>query len=98
MIHVCSLAALAQTVKTSGASHVLTVMANVDQVRRPHSILEANHFVRIHRSVIVNLARVRELHRDSDGGGTLVLQDGVRLRIARGRWDALRGALAMQEF
>ncbi|MDR6305098.1 putative protein tyrosine phosphatase [Nitrobacter vulgaris] len=43
MIHVCSLAALAQTVKTSGASHVLTVMANVDQVRRPHSILEANH-------------------------------------------------------
>ncbi|MCD6073958.1 MAG: hypothetical protein K0Q70_841 [Rhodospirillales bacterium] len=43
MIHVCSLTALAQTVKTSGASHVLTVMANVDQVRRPHSILEANH-------------------------------------------------------
>jgi predicted protein tyrosine phosphatase len=43
MIHVCSLAALAQTVKTSGASHVLTVMANVDQVQRPHSILEANH-------------------------------------------------------
>jgi predicted protein tyrosine phosphatase len=43
MIHVCSLAALAQTVKTSGASHVLTVMANVDRVRRPHSILEANH-------------------------------------------------------
>jgi predicted protein tyrosine phosphatase len=43
MIHVCSLAALAQTVKTSGASHVLTVMANVDQVRRPESVLEANH-------------------------------------------------------
>jgi two-component system LytT family response regulator len=62
------------------------------------SILEANHFLRTHRSIIVNLARVRELHRDSDGGGTLVLQDGVRLRIARGRWDALRSALAMQEF
>lgn len=43
MIHVCSLAALANTVKTVGASHVLTVMANVDQVQRPASVLPANH-------------------------------------------------------
>ena len=62
------------------------------------SILEANRFVRIHRSIIVNMSRVRELHRDSDGGGTLVLSDGVRLRVARGRWDALRSSLGMQEF
>jgi predicted protein tyrosine phosphatase len=43
MIHVCSLAALPETVKTTGASHVLTVMANVHQVQRPVSVLEANH-------------------------------------------------------
>src|ERR1700712_5959936 len=43
MIHVCSLAALAETVKAPGASHVLTVMANVAQVQRPESVLEANH-------------------------------------------------------
>ena len=43
MIHVCSLAALPATVKTTGASHVLTVMANVDQVARPASVLPANH-------------------------------------------------------
>jgi len=43
MIHVCSLAALPSTVKTTGASHVLTVMANVDQVQRPQSVLPANH-------------------------------------------------------
>ena len=43
MIHVCSLAALPQTVKTTGASHVLTVMANVDQVQCPVSVLPANH-------------------------------------------------------
>ena len=43
MIHVCSLAALPDTVKATGASHVLTVMANVDQVQRPASVLEANH-------------------------------------------------------
>jgi predicted protein tyrosine phosphatase len=43
MIHVCSLAALPDTVKATGASHVLTVMANVDQVQRPVSVLPANH-------------------------------------------------------
>src|SRR3954447_3682302 len=43
MIHVCSLAALPETVNATGASHILTVMANVDQVQRPASVLEANH-------------------------------------------------------
>src|SRR5271169_984345 len=43
MIHVCSLAALPDTVKATGASHILTVMARVDQVLRPESVLEANH-------------------------------------------------------
>jgi predicted protein tyrosine phosphatase len=43
MIHVCSLAALPETVRLTGASHVLTVMANVAQVQRPASVLPANH-------------------------------------------------------
>ncbi len=43
MIHVCSLAALPETVTASGASHVLTIMANVDQVTRPRSILAEHH-------------------------------------------------------
>ena len=43
MIHVCSLAALPEIVRMTGASHVLTVMGKVDQVMRPVSILEANH-------------------------------------------------------
>src|ERR1700730_12870451 len=43
MIHVCSLAALPETVRATGASHVLTVMAKVDQVQRPESVLAANH-------------------------------------------------------
>ena len=38
-----SLAALPETVKATGASHILTVMANVNQVQRPASVLEANH-------------------------------------------------------
>lgn len=43
MLHVCSLAALPETVRATGASHVLTVMANVEQVERPASVLPANH-------------------------------------------------------
>jgi predicted protein tyrosine phosphatase len=43
MIHVCSLADLHPTVKATGASHVLTVMANVGQVVRPETVLDANH-------------------------------------------------------
>jgi two-component system LytT family response regulator len=53
-------------------------------------------FLRIHRSLIVNLDRVKELHRDVDGAGTVVLTTGVRLRVARARWDALQKALRME--
>ena len=61
-------------------------------------LLEAREFVRVHRSLIVHVKRIRELHRDADGGGTLVLTDGVRLRVARGRWEAMERALEMEEF
>jgi predicted protein tyrosine phosphatase len=45
MLHVCSLAHLPGTVQATGASHVITVMADVAQVRRPPSIREDNHLV-----------------------------------------------------
>ena len=61
-------------------------------------LLESREFVRVHRSLIVNVKRIKELHRDPDGGGTLVLTDGVRLRVARGRWEAMERALEMEEF
>lgn len=66
--------------------------------QRMHALeqaLEAGTFVRIHRSLIVNVARVRELQREADGSGSLVLGDGVRLRVARGRWEALERALGL---
>lgn len=59
-------------------------------------LLRRGDFVRIHRSLIVNLARIRELHRDADGAGTVVLTTGVRLRVARARWEALQKALRME--
>jgi two-component system LytT family response regulator len=63
---------------------------------RMHAIerlFDPRRFLRVHRSIIVRLDGVRELHRDPDGGGSIVLHDGVRLRVARGRWDALERAL-----
>lgn len=57
--------------------------------------LDPARFLRIHRSLIVRLDRVRELRRDPDGGGCVVLCDGVRLRVARGRWEALEQALRL---
>jgi two-component system LytT family response regulator len=58
-------------------------------------MLPPEQFVRSHRSIIVRIDRIRELQRESDGAGSIVLDDGVRLRVARGRWDVLREALGL---
>ena len=45
MIHVCSLTRLHQTVVESGARHIVSLLKDVDRVRRPDSIPPANHLV-----------------------------------------------------
>ena len=45
MIHVCSLSRLHQTVETSGARHVVTLLKDVDLVQRPGAIAPDNHLV-----------------------------------------------------
>jgi two-component system, LytTR family, response regulator len=55
------------------------------QVRETMSDLETRLdpkvFVRVHRSVIVNLARVREIERPARGGVVIVLRSGQRLAM-----------------
>lgn len=63
------------------------------RMRDIEAALDPARFHRIHRSVIVNLERVRVLDRERDGGGSVVLTDGVRLRVARGRWEELERVL-----
>jgi two-component system, LytTR family, response regulator len=58
-------------------------------------MLDPGRFLRVHRCVIVSLAQVSELHRDDDGGGTVMLRNGVRLRVSRGRREDLERALAV---
>jgi two-component system LytT family response regulator len=45
--------------------------------------LDPKQFVRIHRSSIVNLDQIREIYRDGQTEGTVVLTDGQKLRMSR---------------
>jgi two-component system, LytTR family, response regulator len=51
--------------------------------------LDPRRFARIHRSTIVNLDRVRELHPWSHGDYEVVMVDGTRLRLSRRYRDRL---------
>jgi two-component system, LytTR family, response regulator len=52
--------------------------------------LDPERFLRIHRSVIVNRDRIREVRREGSSRYGLVLVDGTPLVVSRGRADALR--------
>src|SRR5262245_66227453 len=45
MIHVCSLARLHKTVEDTGARHVVTLLKDIDLVRRPHVVIPDNHLI-----------------------------------------------------
>jgi two-component system LytT family response regulator len=52
--------------------------------------LDPTRFVRVHRSAIVNIDRIRELTRHAPGDGTLVLQDGTKVKLSRTYRENLR--------
>jgi two-component system LytT family response regulator len=45
--------------------------------------LDPRQFVRIHRSAIVNLDRIREIYRDGQTDSSVVLADGRRLKMSK---------------
>jgi two-component system LytT family response regulator len=55
--------------------------------------LDPDCFVRVHRSAIVNIDRVKEMHAGFRGDSTLVLADGTRLRISRARREEFERAI-----
>ena len=52
-------------------------------------ILDSSRFLRIHRSAIVNLDRVREMQPWFSGEYTVILRDGTQLRLSRVYRDRL---------
>ena len=55
--------------------------------------LDPARFVRIHRSVIVNLDRIKEMHPHFNGDYVVVLEDGRQLRLSRTRRENLETRL-----
>jgi two-component system LytT family response regulator len=69
------------------ATHLVHVTMNTLE-----KSLDPENFVRIHRSIIVNLARIKHLQPDAHGEYVITLRDGVRLQSGRtysGRLRAL---------
>lgn len=56
-------------------------------------MLPADRFVRIHRSTIVNVARIVALEPLFQGDHTVVLKDGTRLKMSRRRKELLNTTL-----
>jgi two-component system LytT family response regulator len=64
-----------------------------ETMTRLETRLAPDQFVRIHRSVIVNLDRIKELQPFYRGDQVVVLRDGTNLRLSRGYKDNLERAL-----
>jgi two-component system LytT family response regulator len=56
--------------------------------------LDQKTFLRIHRSRIVNMERVKELHPWFNGDYAVILRDGTKLMLSRGYRDRLQERLA----
>jgi two-component system LytT family response regulator len=67
------------------ASHLVHVTMNAIE-----KSLDPQIFVRIHRSIIVNLGRIKSLESGTHGEYVITLQDGARLQSSRTYSERLR--------
>jgi len=79
----------------------LHVGAKTHLLRRSMAAIEAEFeragFCRVHRTAIVNLARVRGLETGVDGETELLLPDGVRVPLSRRHRATLQAKLGLRE-
>jgi two-component system, LytTR family, response regulator len=68
----------------AGRAHLLRQTMN-----ELEAALNPEQFARIHRSTIVNLDRVKELHPHFGGEHLVILQDGTKLKLSRSRKEWL---------
>ncbi len=62
-----------------------------ESIRALETKLDPKRFIRLHRSAIVNLDHVREIHRDGQAEGWVLLSTGDRVRLNRNGWRKLIG-------
>ena len=78
-------------IHAGGKSHLLR-----DTMAAMEERLDPATFVRIHRSAIVNVGRIRELRPYSSREYSVILRDGTRLRLSRRYRDRLRTHLGSE--
>ena len=67
-----------------GKKHLLR-----ESIKALSAKLDPGKFVRLHRSAIVNIDHVREIHRDGRAEGWVLLTTGERVRMNRTGWQKL---------
>ena len=77
----------------SGRVHLLR-----EPLRSLAQRLDPSRFARVHRSAIVNLARIREIRMANKGDHTIVLEDTTRLRLTRARRRDLEALIEAAPF
>ncbi|NJM53184.1 MAG: LytTR family transcriptional regulator [Blastocatellia bacterium] len=55
--------------------------------------LNPNKFVRVHRSTIVNIDRIKEMHPLFNGDQMIIMQSGKKLTMTRNYRDKLKTLL-----
>ena len=60
-----------------------------ESIRALEAKLNPNKFIRLHRSAIVNIDYVREIHRDGRAEGWVLLSTGERVRLNKTGWQKL---------
>jgi two-component system LytT family response regulator len=66
-----------------------------ESLRHLLDVLDPGRFLRIHRGIVVNVERIREVHPLFQGSAEVVLQDGTRLSLSRRFRMQARRALGM---
>jgi len=73
---------------TGRKSHLLRETMNDMEAR-----LDPTQFLRIHRSTIVNIERIKEMHPHFNGDYMVVLHDGTELKLSRSRREQVQTIL-----
>ncbi|MGE0394222.1 MAG: LytR/AlgR family response regulator transcription factor [Vicinamibacterales bacterium] len=87
-IDYCEAAGNYACLHTGGRTHLIRETMNSLEAR-----LDAEVFVRIHRSTIVNVERIQEIQSTIGGEFIVKLRDGSRLTLSRGYRDALQSRI-----
>jgi two-component system LytT family response regulator len=72
-----------------------TTYLHRETLRQLQGTLDPARFLRVHRAIIVNVDRVREVHPLFNGNAELVLHDGSRIGLSRRFREQARRALGL---